>query len=150
MTQRVTANPSAAVYTALQAVVCTENPIRMIALRILEAGVGTGRNFPFYPPRCEVVGIDLSPAMLVRAECRRLMTTANVELRQMDVTQLSFPDRSHEPSGVRKDQTETSVDGVHGIAFHGFDAAMGQTYVYEVSTYKELEPGVNEILSTWR
>ena len=32
--------------------------------RILDAGVGTGRNFPFYPPGSEVVGIDLSPAML--------------------------------------------------------------------------------------
>jgi hypothetical protein len=36
---------------------------------------------------------------------------------------------------------------------------MGQTYeiwfiksgfLYEVSTYKELKPGLNEILSTWR
>ena len=71
-----------------------------------------------------------------------------------------------EPSGVRKDQTETSVDDAQALAFHGFDAAMGQTYaamgqtyevwfihgpfLYEVSTYKEIEPGLNEILSTWR
>jgi hypothetical protein len=64
-----------------------------------------------------------------------------------------------EPSGVRKDQIETSVDGAEALAFHGFDAAMGQTYevwfikgdlLYEVSTYKELEPWLNEILSTWR
>ena len=34
--------------------------------RILDAGVGTGRNFPFYPLGSEVVGIDLSPAMLAR------------------------------------------------------------------------------------
>ena len=34
--------------------------------RILDAGVGTGRNFPFYPSGSEVVGIDLSPAMLAR------------------------------------------------------------------------------------
>src|SRR3974390_3303542 len=62
--------------------------------RILEAGVGTGRNFPFYPAASEVVGIDLSPAMLARAERRRPMASAKVELRQMDVTRLSFPDRS--------------------------------------------------------
>ena len=37
---------------------------RGLAGRILEAGIGTGRNFPFYPPGSEVVGIDLSPAML--------------------------------------------------------------------------------------
>ena len=34
-----------------------------------------------------------------------------------------------EPSGVRKDQTETSIDGAQALAFHGFDAVMGQTYV---------------------
>ena len=47
-----------------------------------------------------------------------------------------------EPSGVRNDQTETSVDGAQALAFHGFDAVMGQTYevgfikgdfLYEVS-----------------
>jgi hypothetical protein len=26
--------------------------------RILDAGVGTGRNIPFYPPEAEVVGVD--------------------------------------------------------------------------------------------
>jgi ubiquinone/menaquinone biosynthesis C-methylase UbiE len=62
--------------------------------RILEAGVGTGRNFPFYPRGSEVVGIDLSPAMLARAERRRPTAATKVELRQMDVTRLNFPDRS--------------------------------------------------------
>jgi demethylmenaquinone methyltransferase/2-methoxy-6-polyprenyl-1,4-benzoquinol methylase len=62
--------------------------------RILDAGVGTGRNFPFYPRGSEVVGIDLSPAMLARAERRRATAATAVELRQMDVTALDFPDRS--------------------------------------------------------
>src|SRR5215472_2839911 len=35
--------------------------------RILDAGVGTGRNAPFYPHGSSIVGIDLSPAMLARA-----------------------------------------------------------------------------------
>jgi hypothetical protein len=43
--------------------------------------------------------------------------------------------------------------------FRQEDAAMGQTYevwfihdhfLFEVSTYKELEPGLNQILATWR
>jgi len=60
-----------------------------------------------------------------------------------------------EPSGVRNDQTETSVDGAQALAFHGFDAVMGQTYevgfikgdfLYEVSTYKQLEPGLESDL----
>jgi hypothetical protein len=41
----------------------------------------------------------------------------------------------------------------------GFDAKIGQTYevwfirdhfLYEITTYKELEPWLKEILSTWR
>jgi ubiquinone/menaquinone biosynthesis C-methylase UbiE len=65
---------------------------RGLSGRILEAGVGTGRNFAFYPPDAEVVGIDFSPAMLARAKRRRLPAAAKVELREMDVTRLSFPD----------------------------------------------------------
>ncbi|MGC1180451.1 MAG: class I SAM-dependent methyltransferase, partial [Methyloceanibacter sp.] len=65
-----------------------------LAGRILDAGVGTGRNIPFYPPEAEVVGVDFSPAMLARAERRRLSLGADVELRQMDVTNLEFQDQS--------------------------------------------------------
>jgi ubiquinone/menaquinone biosynthesis C-methylase UbiE len=62
--------------------------------RILDAGVGTGRNFPFYPTNSNVVGIDLSPAMLTRAQRRLTAAATTVELRCMDVTRLEFPDRS--------------------------------------------------------
>ena len=67
---------------------------RGLSGRILDAGVGTGRNFPFYPLGSEVVGIDLSPGTLARAERRRPLATTSVVLRQMDVTRLDFPDRS--------------------------------------------------------
>ena len=59
---------------------------------ILDAGVGTGRNFPFYPRGAGVTGIDLSPAMLARAGRRLDSAAVKVELRQMDVTHLDFPD----------------------------------------------------------
>ena len=62
--------------------------------RLLDAGVGTGRNFAFYPPGSRVVGIDISSAMLARAEPRRKSAAAEVELRQMDVTRLDIPDRT--------------------------------------------------------
>ncbi len=62
--------------------------------RILDAGVGTGRNFPFYPRSATITGIDLSPAMLARAERRRAEANADITLRRMDVTRLDFPDRS--------------------------------------------------------
>jgi ubiquinone/menaquinone biosynthesis C-methylase UbiE len=63
-----------------------------LAGRLLDAGVGTGRNIPFYPDGAEVVGIDLSPSMLERAERRRAALGANVALRLMDVRRLHFPD----------------------------------------------------------
>ncbi|MBA3511136.1 MAG: class I SAM-dependent methyltransferase [Sphingomonas sp.] len=62
--------------------------------RILDAGVGTGRNMPFYPPGSEVVGVDMSPAMLLRAERRRMHSPALVRLKEMDVTRLDFPEGS--------------------------------------------------------
>jgi ubiquinone/menaquinone biosynthesis C-methylase UbiE len=63
-----------------------------LAGRILDAGVGTGRNFPFYPRESRVVGVDLSPAMLARARRRASLAAASVELKVMDVTALEFPD----------------------------------------------------------
>jgi ubiquinone/menaquinone biosynthesis C-methylase UbiE len=62
--------------------------------RILDAGVGTGRNIPFYPPDASVVGIDLSPAMLARAAQRAHQVGRVVDLRLMDVTRLDLPERS--------------------------------------------------------
>ncbi len=61
---------------------------------VLEAGVGTGRNFPFYPGGAKVVGIDLSPSMLARARHRRDKLGASVELREMNVTEMDFDDDS--------------------------------------------------------
>jgi ubiquinone/menaquinone biosynthesis C-methylase UbiE len=61
--------------------------------RVLDVGVGTGRNIPFYPSGATMVGIDFSPAMLARAERRRAGLGATVELRQMDVMRLDFADR---------------------------------------------------------
>ena len=40
--------------------------------RLLDAGIGTGRNCAFYPPDAIVSGIDTSPAMLARASRKRL------------------------------------------------------------------------------
>src|SRR5947208_3889423 len=59
--------------------------------RILDAGVGTGRNFPFYPREATVVGIDISPAMLAQAERRLNEAAAPVELLGMDVTRPISP-----------------------------------------------------------
>lgn len=65
-----------------------------LAGRILDAGVGTGRNIPIYPPSSEVTGIDTSPEMLARAERRRDRLGAKVELLERDVRATGFPDGS--------------------------------------------------------
>ncbi len=62
--------------------------------RILDAGVGTGRNIPFYPQDGDMLGIDLSPAMLTRASRRRDEVGRDVALMEMDVMHTSFEDNS--------------------------------------------------------
>jgi SAM-dependent methyltransferase len=62
--------------------------------RLLDAGVGTGRNCEFYPSQATVSGIDISPAMLARAHQRCPTLAAGGRLYQMDVTELRFPDCS--------------------------------------------------------
>ena len=59
--------------------------------RLLDAGIGTGRNCPYYPPGAEVSGIDTSPAMLARARHRCSTLAETGRLFQMDVTALQFP-----------------------------------------------------------
>jgi ubiquinone/menaquinone biosynthesis C-methylase UbiE len=59
--------------------------------RLLDAGIGTGRNCEFYPPTATVSGIDTSPAMLARALERCPTLAASGQLYQMDVTELAFP-----------------------------------------------------------
>lgn len=60
--------------------------------RLLDAGVGTGRNIAHYPPGAEMVGIDISPKMLARAERRRAEAGSHVKLRLMDITRIDLPD----------------------------------------------------------
>lgn len=67
---------------------------RIPAGRILEVGVGTGKNMPYYPPGMPVTAIDLSEGMLARARRQARELNLEVDLRQMDVQQLIFPDAS--------------------------------------------------------
>jgi ubiquinone/menaquinone biosynthesis C-methylase UbiE len=58
--------------------------------RLLEIGVGTGKNMPYYPASTEVTAVDLSDKMLARARRRAAREGVDVELHQMDVQDLSF------------------------------------------------------------
>ena len=74
---------------------------RGLSGRILDAGVGTGRNMPFYPAGAEVVGIDASPEMLARGRMRRDRLGAPVELLEMDALRTGFPDSCFDAVGNR-------------------------------------------------
>jgi len=62
--------------------------------QVLEIGVGTGQNFSYYPPDVAVTAIDLSGAMLKRAEARAGEMGLSLRLRQMDAQRLRFEDNS--------------------------------------------------------
>ncbi|MGH8165561.1 MAG: class I SAM-dependent methyltransferase, partial [Rhodanobacteraceae bacterium] len=76
-------------------------------------------NIPFYPPGADVLGIDISPAMLARAARRRGQSLASIELQEMDVTRLGLPDA-------------------------GFDAAVA-TFLFCVLPDDQLLPALREL-----
>lgn len=60
---------------------------------VLEVGIGTGITAALYPKHCTVIGVDLSPSMLAKAEKRlRQKVVENVRLFQMDAADLKFED----------------------------------------------------------
>ena len=61
---------------------------------ILEVGVGTGKNFDFYPKDARVTAIDFSEAMLKQATHKKDRKSISVDLDLMDVQSLYFADNS--------------------------------------------------------
>lgn len=60
---------------------------------VLEIGVGTGKNIPYYPEGIKLTGIDLSPGMLKRAKpLLGKKQIDHVTLKEMDAQDLDFPD----------------------------------------------------------
>ncbi len=59
---------------------------------VMEWGVGTGRNLPYYHASVRVTGIDASAAMLRRAAARARNARCTVALRQGDITSLPLPE----------------------------------------------------------
>lgn len=58
----------------------------------LLVAAGTGNDFKFLPPNQNVVAIDISPKMLERAAKKAASYPGTIELREMDVCDLEFPD----------------------------------------------------------
>jgi ubiquinone/menaquinone biosynthesis C-methylase UbiE len=59
---------------------------------ILEIGVGTGKNFDFYPANAQITAIDFSPAMLKLATEKAQRNNVAVALNLMDVESLCYAD----------------------------------------------------------
>jgi len=62
--------------------------------KVLEVGVGTGKNIPHYPSEVAITGIDLSDRMLKRARQKGASLEKNLSLHQMDVQSMDFPDNA--------------------------------------------------------
>lgn len=62
--------------------------------RVLEVGVGTGANLPYYPTGTEVAATDPDPFMLERARRRAAKLGRPVELHCAAAESLPFPDAS--------------------------------------------------------
>lgn len=61
---------------------------------ILEIGVGTGKNFDYYPSQAAITAIDFSPAMLKQARQKQQRKHTVVDLHLMDAQALCFANNS--------------------------------------------------------
>ncbi len=68
--------------------------------RILEVGVGTGTNIPYYPSGAEVTAIDLSAERLTQARRRAAQEGVKVALHEMDVQYLGFAENSFDTAAA--------------------------------------------------
>jgi len=62
--------------------------------KILEVGIGTGKNYPYYPKVAEITAIDFSEKMLARAKQKAKKQNLQVQLQQMDIQNLEFEDNT--------------------------------------------------------
>jgi len=82
--------------------------------KILEVGVGTGKNFPFYPQSLQITAIDLSEKTLAKAREKAQSQHVKVALRLMDIQKLEFPDETFD-SVVSKFVFCSVPDPVQGL-----------------------------------
>lgn len=64
------------------------------AEKVLEIGVGTGKNIPFYPLTSALTAVDLSEGMMTKAVSRAEQLEKPVDFQLMDVESMTFPANS--------------------------------------------------------
>lgn len=69
---------------------------KVVGDNVLEVGVGTGKNIPYYPEESKVKAIDISEEMLNRAGRKTESAEGKVELIRMDAQKMDFEDDSFE------------------------------------------------------
>jgi ubiquinone/menaquinone biosynthesis C-methylase UbiE len=62
--------------------------------KVLEVGVGTGKNIQYYPDDIDVTGIDFSEKMLEKAREKVKKLNKRVKLIHMDAQNMDFPDNT--------------------------------------------------------
>lgn len=62
--------------------------------KVLEVGVGTGKNIPYYPEGIDITAIDFSEKMLERAKEKAKKLNKKVNLIQMDAQDMKFSDNT--------------------------------------------------------
>ena len=72
-----------------------EHVISIAQGKILEVGIGTGKNLPFYPPNSDLTGIDFSSGMLAIAREKMVkIGLVQCELIEMDIEEMNFSNES--------------------------------------------------------
>jgi len=62
--------------------------------KVLEVGVGTGKNIKYYPDLVDITGIDFSEKMLDKAKEKARFMRKSLKLLNMDVQNLEFEDNT--------------------------------------------------------
>jgi phosphatidylethanolamine/phosphatidyl-N-methylethanolamine N-methyltransferase len=83
--------------------------------KVLEIGVGPGSTLEFYPPRTELVGIDISAPMIAKAQekAEKLNSGSTFKFHVMDAAQLKFPDNSFD--AIMSAYVITTVQDPHRV-----------------------------------
>ena len=68
--------------------------------RLLEVGVGTGKNMPYWPPEFHLTAIDLTPGMAARARQRAAKLGVEAEIVEGDAQSLQFLDDSFDAAAA--------------------------------------------------